>query len=115
VPEQGLSRRERLKGRVTIQKVLKTGRLAEDGLLVLRFVPGATGTGRRIGIGTSRQIRGAVRRNRARRRLRAVYRAHRDRLPPDGDYFLIARRASENASFPELSGSFQRLADAFRD
>jgi ribonuclease P protein component len=57
---------------------------------------------RRVGFAVGRQIRGAVRRNRARRRLREAYRAARDVAPPNVDLVVIGRSASLEASTSTL-------------
>ena len=48
---------------------------------------------RRVGFAVDRQIRSAVRRNRARRRLREAYRAARDAAPANIDLVVIGRAA----------------------
>jgi ribonuclease P protein component len=49
---------------------------------------------RRVGFAVGRQIRGAVRRNRARRRLREAYRAARVVAPARVDLVVIGRSAA---------------------
>ena len=49
---------------------------------------------RRVGFAVGRQIRSAVRRNRARRRLREAYRAARDAAPVKVDLVVIGRAAA---------------------
>jgi ribonuclease P protein component len=68
----GLSRDARLRHASEIQAVFQQGRREERRAFVLLWVP-RDGPAR-VGFAVSRQIRGAVRRNRARRRLRAAYR-----------------------------------------
>src|SRR5207244_12394772 len=51
----------------------------------------ATGGARRAGFAVSRQIRGAVLRHRARRRLREAYRATRDTAPEHTALVIIGR------------------------
>jgi ribonuclease P protein component len=66
---------------------------------------------RRAGFAVGRQIRGAVSRNRARRRLREAYRAARDVAPPDVDLVVIARPAALTVS---LSGLIEEMRAALR-
>jgi ribonuclease P protein component len=47
---------------------------------------------RRLGVIGSKRVGDAVRRNAAKRRLREVFRLHQEKLPPDCDVVLIARR-----------------------
>lgn len=49
---------------------------------------------RRVGFAVGRQIRGAVRRNRVRRRLREAYRAARAVAPAGVDLVVIGRSAA---------------------
>ena len=48
-------------------------------------------------------------RNRARRRLREVYRLHLDELKPGYDIILVARGRTLTASWKELNDTFLRL------
>ena len=68
---------------------------------------------RRVGFAVGRQIRGAVRRNRARRRLREAYRAARDVAPPNVDLVVIGRSASLDASpstlVDDMRGAFRAM------
>lgn len=62
---------------------------------------------RRAGFTVGRQIRGAVRRNRARRRLREAYRAARDVAPAGVDLVVIGRSAA-------LTSKLEALIDDMR-
>ncbi len=66
---------------------------------------------RRAGFAVGRQIRGAVRRNRARRRLREAYRAARDVAPAGVDVVVIGRSAALTRS---LSALIDDMREAFR-
>ena len=66
---------------------------------------------RRAGFAVGRQIRGAVRRNRARRRLREAYRAARDAAPTGVDLVVIGRGAALTLS---LDGLIDDMRNAFR-
>ena len=65
-----------------------------------------------MGFAVSRQIRGAVARNRARRRLREAYRQIRPHMPVDVAVILIARPGAATRAFPELVEDLRRLAEA---
>jgi ribonuclease P protein component len=68
---------------------------------------------RRAGFAVSRQIRGAVQRNRARRRLREAYRATRDTAPTHAALVIIGRAGALRLPFPalaaELSGALAAI------
>jgi ribonuclease P protein component len=66
---------------------------------------------RRAGFAVGRQIEGAVRRNRARRRLREAYRAARDAAPGGVDLVVIGRGSSLAVS---LTALIDDLREAFR-
>ena len=111
-----LLKAERLKGSDAVQRVIKEGRAAENDLLVIRFLKGGeTGRHRRVVVAVSRRFKNAVVRNRMRRRLREIYRRHREDLPPAGDFMIMAKIGADDASFSELTASFRALADELSD
>jgi ribonuclease P protein component len=71
--------------------------------------------GRRVGFAVSRQLRGAVRRNRARRRIRAAYRQIRAQMAPNVEVVVVARANAATRPFPELVEDMRRLAEALTD
>ena len=96
----GLPRDARLRRSSEIQVVFQQGRREERRAFVLLWVPRRGPA--RAGFAVSRQIRGAVRRNRARRRLRAAYRG----LGPTNlrglDAVFVARAWALEAPLDEL-------------
>jgi len=87
-----LRRPERLTRGAEFQALFQQGkRLERPSMIVLwRASEGP----RRVGFAVGRQIRSAVRRNRARRRLREAYRAARDAAPAKVDLVVIGRAAA---------------------
>jgi len=66
---------------------------------------------RRVGVVASRAAVGnAVQRNRAKRRLRALFRLHQQTLPPSGDLLLVARHLLNRLSWATLETRFADLA-----
>jgi ribonuclease P protein component len=59
-----------------------------------------------LGFTATRKVGNAVIRNRAKRRLRELFRAHQKQLPAQCDYLLIARAAMTQRPFPELEKNF---------
>lgn len=109
----GLPRTARLRQANEIQAVFATGQRVERRAFVLLWVP-SRGSGR-AGFTVSRQIRGAVRRNRARRRLREAYRA----IGPAGracgvHAVFIARGWALEAPLAELRGDMERALGVAR-
>ena len=64
----------------------------------------------RLGITVSKKLGKAHIRNRARRRLREVYRLQEQRLTPGWDIVLVARSKGVEAPFQKLTESFLSLA-----
>jgi ribonuclease P protein component len=106
-----VKKRSRLTARSDFQRLLSGRRLYAGATLVGFATPGRTSR-TRVGVSTSRQIRGAVARNRARRRVREAVRI---RLLEDGsndsmgraagitfDVVLIARPPALTADFSKL-------------
>jgi ribonuclease P protein component len=93
-------RRERLAGGADFQAVFRKGRRVESPSLVLLWSEGDQA--RRVGFAVGRQVRGSVRRNRARRRLREAYRAARAAAPSTGALVAIARARALEESFGKL-------------
>lgn len=107
-----LPRGERLKGRDSYRMLMRDGVSVEDTYLIIRYLPQTEKMAhRRVGVAVSRHCRGAVARNRLRRRLRDIYRRKRDLLPPAGEFLLIARSDAQHASHLNLTRSFQTLSD----
>lgn len=63
----------------------------------------------RLGITVSVKLGNAVTRNRARRRLREVYRLQADKLKQGYDLVLVARSRLLHARWPEVEATFLRL------
>ena len=63
----------------------------------------------RLGLTASVKLGHAVVRNRARRRLREVYRLNSSRLSTGWDIILVARSRTVTASWKELNDTFLRL------
>lgn len=65
------------------------------------------GTVHRVGFVASRSaVGGAVQRNRAKRRLREVFRQHQDHVPPGVDLVFVARRALNGLEYGEIERNF---------
>ena len=115
-----MKKRFRLRRQGDFQRVLRSRRLFAGRTLVAFARPGE-GEGLRVGVAVTRQIRGAVARNRARRRLRE---AVRERLLGDWgedgrgigyDVVLIARLAAltePQASLEREVGAVRRLLES---
>jgi ribonuclease P protein component len=57
-------------------------------------------------VASGASVGGAILRNRAKRRLREVFRRHQDLLPRDADIVIVARSAVNRRPFAELERRF---------
>ena len=106
----GLPRAARLRQANEIQAVFQKGRREERRAFVLLWVP-SRGAGR-MGFAVSRQIRSAVLRNRAKRRLREAYRTLGSARPRGVDAMLVARAWALEAPLAELRVDIARALGA---
>jgi ribonuclease P protein component len=112
-----LKRRHRLSRSRDFDAVYRHGRSTATRYLVLYAFPREDGdaSGPRLGLAVSRQLGGAVERNRIKRRLREAFAGLEAALPPENDYVLIARpglgEAIESRGFPWLE---ERVAEVFQ-
>jgi ribonuclease P protein component len=63
----------------------------------------------RFGFAVSKNIKGAVKRNRAKRRLREILRLNQSHLPGNRNIILVAKPGIEQAKFKNLNQEFLRL------
>jgi ribonuclease P protein component len=112
-----MKRRHRLSRSRDFDAVYRQGRSTATRYLVLYSFPRqeSDGDGPRLGLAVSKQLGGAVERNRLKRRLRAAFDEASGDLSADTDYVLIARPglgdAVEGRGFPWL---VERVDEVFR-
>ena len=80
-----------------------------NGMLVLYARPNRLGVNR-VGIPTGKKLGHAVVRNRARRRLREVYRLNEVKFKPGYDIVVVARSRCVTAAFQKLTKAYLSLA-----
>ena len=80
-----------------------------NGMLVLYARPNRLGVNR-VGITTGKKLGHAVVRNRARRRLREVYRLNEALFKPGFDIVVVARHKCVTADFQKLTHAYLALA-----
>ncbi len=98
-----------LKKNYEFQRLYRRGASAVCGGMVLYCRKNKLGHNR-LGITVSTKLGHAVVRNRARRRLREVYRLNSGRLKQGWDLILVARGRTLTMPWSELNASFVRLA-----
>ena len=91
----------------TFQRIYKRGRSALTPFLVLYCRPNNLGHNR-LGVTVSTKLGGAVVRNRARRRLREVYRLAQGDLVQGFDIIAVARGRAVDGPYDRLTKAFYR-------
>ena len=81
-----------------------------NGMLVLYTRPNRLGINR-VGITTGKKLGHAVVRNRARRRLREVYRLNETMFKSGYDIAVVARHKCVTADFQKLTNAYLSLAE----
>ena len=99
-----------LKENRDFRRLYRKGATAVDRCMVLYCCRNRLGRNR-YGFTVSTKLGKAVVRNRARRRLREVYRLNESALKPGYDIVIVARSRAVEAPFSKLTASFLRLAD----
>ena len=104
-PDQRFPRSCRLTARRQFLAVYDMGQRVTSRSFLLFGLPNAVGHPR-LGITVTRKVGNAVRRNRAKRLLREVFRRHRLRLAPALDLVVNARPGMEALTYTELEAEF---------
>jgi ribonuclease P protein component len=87
------------------QALFQRGRRIERPALIVLWRESAGPT--RAGFAVSRQLKNAVQRNRARRRLREAYRASRDAAPERASMVIVGRPAALTEPFGNLAAQLR--------
>lgn len=102
-----MKKTETIKDNRTFRLVYKRGRSAVTPFLVLYCRRNKLGKNR-LGITVSTKLGGAVIRNRARRRLREVYRLAQSELVQGFDIVIVARARCVDGPYDRLTNAFCR-------
>jgi len=100
--------RHRLTGEADFRRVRRTGNSYSHPLFVL-VVSASELPAVRLGVSASRSMGTAVRRNRAKRRLRETFRPLMPDLPGGWDLVVVARPALLEAEWPALQAAARLL------
>jgi ribonuclease P protein component len=106
----GLSRRQRLTTSADFQALFQRGKRIDRPALIVLWRDASEPT--RVGFAVSRQLRSAVQRNRARRRLRAAFRATRAAAPSRAALVIIGRPAALTAPFEAILAQMRQALSA---
>jgi len=95
---------QRLRSQQDFQEVRKRGKTFRTGYFFLQLLIRETKDPalRRIGIITSRRVGNAVKRNRARRIIREIFRENQNALPPACDLVVVMRNTYDEIPFQEI-------------
>ena len=102
-----MKKTETIKENRTFRQIYRRGRSAVTPFLVLYCRPNRLGRNR-LGITVSTKLGGAVVRNRARRRLREVFRLAQPDLRTGYDVILVARGRTVNGPYQKLTAAFYK-------
>ncbi|MEE2882124.1 MAG: ribonuclease P protein component [Planctomycetota bacterium] len=103
-----LPRRTRIRARSDYQLVFSRGFRRSTEHLRAVIHPNR-GQWSRIGMAVSRKVGNAVVRNRLKRRLREIFRIHREQSPESRDFIFIPRPGCASLSFDDLRGEVVTL------
>ncbi len=101
-----MNRKNRLTSTTEFRRVRRTGKSYAHPLVLLIASP-SIGEYPRYGVTAGRAVGGAVRRNRAKRRMRAALQAFE--LSPGKDLVLVARPGLDEAPWSELVAAINSL------
>ena len=97
-----------LKENYEFRRVYQRGSSAVNGSMVVYCRKNRLGR-TRLGITASTKIGNAVTRNRARRRLREVYRLASPRLSQGWDIIVVARAAAADSDYKKMESAYRHL------
>lgn len=100
----------RLSRRAEFSAVRERGKSQHGNLMVLGIWQSPVSAPARFGVITARRTGTAVERNRTRRRLREIFRLHRNLLPSGLWMVVVVRRAAVRATFAALNEEWRALA-----
>jgi len=100
-----LSRKFRISKKKEYKKIYKNGRRV-SGKFIIVFVMRNFSKNSRFGVVTSRKLGNAVKRNRTRRKLRAVIRQNMERMKNYADVVIVAKKSAVDADFYLLEKDF---------
>lgn len=103
-----LERADKVSKREDYTRAYKSGKRFETKSFWICVSPNIFGRPR-MGIGISRRIKGAVKRNRIKRLLREFFRLHKTCFQSSSDYIFSVRRLPADLSYHDLEREFKSL------
>jgi ribonuclease P protein component len=105
-PRLGFPRSRRIKQGRDFHRAKAEGKRVANGCLAINWLPLPAGSQTRLGVITGRKMGNAVKRARARRLLREVFRLNQMRLTQPLDLVLVARASIVGKSFAEVQSDY---------
>lgn len=105
-----LARERRIRKPRDYQRVYRCGRVLRGRYLVMRVMAGDGGV-TRFGLATSRRVKGAVRRNLLKRRLREICRKYQGEIGGAYDLVINIGVEAERVRFRDLERDFVRVLE----
>lgn len=112
VADKGLRKDQMVRGQRAFNRIFEEGMRVGSRHVVLLT---SEGEGRKFGFAVSRKIRGAVRRNRARRLLREAARLNQDEFPDNQHVILLAKAGTEELKCQEVCQEVLTLVERLKD
>ncbi|MFQ5752028.1 MAG: ribonuclease P protein component [bacterium] len=106
-----LDKRKAIKSNREFNEIFKTGQKAHSSHFM---VLAKSAQDKRIGFTVSKRIKGSVKRNFAKRRLREIVRLNQQNLPDNKHLVFQAKQGIDRANFGALTREFQNLMDRFK-
>ncbi len=113
---EGLKRQEIIRRQRDIGVVMSAGKRVSSAFFTLLYKGrDETFPSQRIAFLLNSKIKGAVVRNRLKRRLREIFRRNRRWFPLGYDYIIQVRTGAEKLKFDELKEEIKTLAGMIKD
>ncbi len=111
--KEGFSKKERLRKEKEFQRVFKEGKkIWIEKVALLFFCSNSVGI-RRLGIVVSKKIGKAVKRNRAKRLIREVFRKNKEIFPEKSDIIIIPHPSIVKLKYNEVEEKFLKALKRF--
>ncbi|PWU05749.1 MAG: ribonuclease P protein component [Verrucomicrobia bacterium] len=108
------SANQRLRKAGDFQEVRKGGVRINCGCFIANVLKNLLGI-RRFGVIASTKVGNAVRRNRAKRVFREIFRLNQELLPESVDIVIVVRNNFEDYSYKDLTERFVRLCENLKN
>lgn len=103
-----LNKKYRINKKKDYNNIYRTGKKLPGKYMVMLLASSEKGSNR-YGIIASKKVGNAVKRNRAKRRIRSIINEHRNELKNNYDVVIIARPLINNASYKVIDHEFMRM------